>query len=215
MVENKQLKQVQRKADAYLEGTKESQHGKRPNQKMKPYVVLQYLLKQTDENHVATASDIIGFLEECGILAERRSIYKDIEEINVVALMMEEDCTIEEAKKKLKEEPDLKFVDYEPHLKGFYVRQRHFDLNDIRLLAECVYSAKFVTEGQAKRLVDVVCDFVSEPQAERIRHNAFLADRVKTNNRSVFNNISTINDAMSRRREGKSHQPEKNQLQIS
>ena len=30
---------------------KEPQHGKKPNQKLKPYVVLQYLLKRTDENH--------------------------------------------------------------------------------------------------------------------------------------------------------------------
>ena len=39
-------------------------HGKQPNHKMKPYVVFQYLLKYTDENHVASASEIKGFLEE-------------------------------------------------------------------------------------------------------------------------------------------------------
>ena len=63
-----------RKADSYLE-KKPAQHGKKPNQKVKPYVVLQYLLKYTDENHVATALDICAYLEECGIFAERRSIY--------------------------------------------------------------------------------------------------------------------------------------------
>lgn len=36
-----------------------------------------------------------------------------------------------------------------------------------------------------------------------------VADRVKTNNKSVMNNIATINDAMSRRLNGISHQPEK------
>ena len=35
-----------------------------------------------DENHVATAMDIVAYLEECAISAERRSIYRDIEEIN-------------------------------------------------------------------------------------------------------------------------------------
>ena len=48
-----------RKVDAYLEDTP-AKHGKKPNQKLKPYVVLQYLLKYTDENNVATAFDIIG-----------------------------------------------------------------------------------------------------------------------------------------------------------
>ena len=103
-----------------------------------------------------------------------------IREINLISIMMENDCTLDEAREMLEDEEE-KLVVYDPHRKGFYVRQRHFDLNDIRLLAECVYSAKFVTEGQAKRLVDVVCDFVSEHQAERIKHNAFLTDRVKTN----------------------------------
>lgn len=209
MAERKQLQKVHRKADAYLEGAKEAHHGKRPNHKLKPYIVLQYLLKQTDENNVATAFDIIAYLEECGIAAERRSIYRDIEEINLVSLMIEEDCTIDEAKEMLAEDDSLKLVTYDVHTKGFYVQQRHFDLNDIRLLAECVYSAKFVTEGQANRLVDVVCEFVSEAQAERIKHNAFLTDRVKTNNKSVINNISIINDAMSRKLEGTAHTPEK------
>ncbi|MBE6705818.1 MAG: WYL domain-containing protein [Ruminococcaceae bacterium] len=198
-----------RKADGHLQ--QEPQHGKKPNQKIKPYVVLQYLLRYTDENHVATAFDIVGYLEEAGISAERRSIYRDIEEINRVALMLEEDCTIDEAAEMLEDDEDgeLKLVIYDKSRKGFYVRQRKFDLNDIRLLAECVYSAKFVSEGQAKRLVDVVCEFVSEHQAERIRHNAFLTDRVKTNNRSVLNNIAVINEAMSTRIDGQPHTPEK------
>ena len=57
--------------------------------------------------------------------------------------------------------------------------------------------------------MDVVCDFVSEDQAHRIRHNAFLTDRVKTNNRGVLNNIAAIHEAMSRHIDGQPHTPEK------
>ena len=190
---------------------KTPRYGNKPYQKLKPYVILQYLLRETDENNIQSAEDIKAYLEEQGISAERRSIYRDIDEINLVNVMLEEECKVEEAKEMLLNDPDgdLNLVVYDKHKKGFYVRQRHFDLNDIRLLAECVYSAKFVSEGQAKRLVDVVCDFVSVYQAERIKHNAFLADRVKTNNKSVLNNISTINDAMSRKLNGLPHKPEK------
>ena len=88
-----------RKIDEHIQ--KQAQHGKKPNQKVKPYVVLQYLLRSTDENHVATAMDIVAYLEECAISAERRSIYRDIEEINRVALMLDEDCTIDEAAEML------------------------------------------------------------------------------------------------------------------
>lgn len=198
-----------RKVDEHIQ--KQAQHGKKPNQKIKPYVVLQYLLRNTDENHVATAMDIVAYLEECAISAERRSIYRDIEEINRVALMLDEDCTIDEAAELLEndENDNSKLVVYDKRRKGFYVRQRKFDLNDIRLLAECVYSAKFISQGQADRLAEVVCEFVSEHQAEKIRHNAFLTDRVKTNNRQVLSNIAAINEAMSRKIDGHPHTPEK------
>ena len=211
MAEEIVYKKFNRKADQHLNGTVEAKHGKQVNQKIKPYVVLQYLLKYSDENNVCSAFDIIAFLEDCGLSAERRSIYRDIEEINKVSLMLENECTIDEAEEMLLDDEDneLKLVVYDKNKKGFYVRQRHFDLNDIRLLAECVYSAKFIAEGQAKRLVDVVCDFVSENQAEKIRHNAFLTDRVKTINKSVLNNISLINEAMSKAIEGEKHIPEK------
>jgi len=197
---------------------KEAQHGKKPNQKIKPYVVLQYLLKNTDEDHIATAFDIIAFLEdECGIEAERRSIYKDIEEINKVALMFQQECTIDEAADMLEEDEDdsLKLVKYDKSRKGFYVQSavRQFELNDMRLLAECVYSAKFIAEGQAKRLVErVICDFISTHQAEKIKHDALLTDRVKTNNKAVLRSLSTINEAMSTKLDGKSHKPEKIQF---
>ena len=82
-------------------------------------------------------------------------------------------------------------------------------MNDIRLLAECVYSAKFIAQGQADRLADVVCEFVSEEQAKKIRHDAFLTDRVKTTNKSVLNNIAAINEAMSESIDGEPHTPEK------
>ena len=75
-------------------------HGKKPKQRMKPYIVLQYLLKNTDAEHFATGKDIEGFLQEsCLIYAERRSIYKDIEEINEVNWMLENDSDIKEAEK--------------------------------------------------------------------------------------------------------------------
>ena len=211
-------KKMTRKADKGLEGKVVAKHGKQKEQRLKTYVVLQYLLKYSDENNPKSSYDIIGYLENCGISAERRSIYKDIEDINRIMLMLQEDIDLDavgrmfaEAEESGDEEEinDLKTVLYDKNKKGFYVRQRKFEVEDMRLLAECVYSAKFIAEGQSKRLVDVICDFVSDEQAKRIRHNAFLTDRVKTDNRGVLNNIATINDALSRHLDGEPHTPEK------
>ena len=185
-------------------------HGKKENQKLKTYLVLQYLLRQSDENHVVSAENIVGYLQQiCGIYAERRSIYRDIEEINKAMLMVEEEIDVHEAEERIAEDESEKLVVYDKSKKGFYVRQRHYDLNDVRLLAECVYSAKFIEEKRAKRLVRVVCDLVSEEQAKQITHDAFLSDRVKTENTAVYYSVSTINEAMSRELNGQRHKPEK------
>ena len=74
---------------------KEAHHGKQPNQKMKPFIVMQYLQRNTDENHTCSSTDIIDYLNnECGISADRRSIYRDIAEINKAMYMIEQvSCT--------------------------------------------------------------------------------------------------------------------------
>ncbi len=158
--------------------------GKHDHQKLKTYIVLDYLMKQSDEEHTVSAKDIIDYLqEECGIETERRSIYRDIDEINKVLYMLENECGIQEAEEAI-DDPECgeeeKFIVYDPNRKGFCVRQRRYSADDIRFLAECVYAAKFIDEKRAKRLADVAASLVSQWQAESMLHDAFLTDRTKT-----------------------------------
>ena len=52
-----------------------SNKGKREHQKIKPYIVLEYLMRNSDEQHAIPASDIVNYLQEdCGIDAERCAI---------------------------------------------------------------------------------------------------------------------------------------------
>ena len=69
--------------------------GKQYDQKLKPYLVFQYLMKYSDEEHVISASEIVAYLEDVGISAERRSIYRDIEEINKALSVVEYYYTID------------------------------------------------------------------------------------------------------------------------
>lgn len=178
------------------------------NKKLKLYIILQYLLKYTDEENPVSCKDLIAFLEERGFLPERRSVYRDIHEINTGHVMMENDCTLEEAEELLAEDEEAKLVRYR-HKHGFYIQQNHYDTHDIQLLAACVYSAKFIDEKRAIRLVNVVCNFVSEHQAKKIRHEVVLTDRIKTNNRETLTTIEMLNDAMSEMLNGQPHTPEK------
>lgn len=182
--------------------------GRKPDQKMKPYLVYQYLLKNTDENHFVTAEQIVGYLQEtCGIEAERRSIYKDIDAINKALWLLENDEPIDAIDEEYFE--DEKVIVYDKHFKGFYVRQRHFEASDIRLISECIYSSKYISQDEAERLVDIMREFVSDYQAETIHADALVTNRVRTLNKSTLGNITVIYDAMSKKLDGDKHIPEK------
>lgn len=194
-----------------------NRHGKQPHQRMKPYLVYDYLLRQTDENNVRSAYDIADYLDFAfGINADRRSIYTDIEEINMVLWALDNEATMEEAEEEFEEAKeegylsDLQTIIYDKKRKGFYVQNRKFDQNDIRLLAQCVYSARFLNKGQSDRLAEAVTEFVSEHQKQSIsQENTFLTDRIRTSNSAVMNNISIINEAMRRSTKDSPHEKHK------
>ena len=49
------------------------------NKKLKLLYLTQYLWEQTDEQHPGTMQEIIAYLASCGISAERKSLYDDLE----------------------------------------------------------------------------------------------------------------------------------------
>ena len=195
--------------------------GKSEHQKLKTYLILQILQKKTDEDHLLDAEGIIGELAELGIKAERRSIYRDIQAINEACWLLErlhdgEEVDIFDAHAAIKndandEEKLICYKKLSKKNKGYYVNtnQRRYTPEQIRLLAEGVYTAKFLSAKESDMLADVLCDFVSEHQAKVIKHDAYVTDRIKTDNKNVLNYITTIDDAMATRLDGEKHEPEK------
>lgn len=153
-------------------------------------------------------------LAELGIDAERRSIYRDIEEINKALWLLEnedDDADIFAAEEAIEtdENDSEKFIVYDRHLKGFRVVRRKYELSDIRLMAECIYASRYISQSEAERLVDIIKGFVSEEQSREIRTDALVTARQRTLNKSTLRNVSTIYDAMSKMIEGEKHVPEK------
>lgn len=155
---------------------------KSENQKLKILYIAKYLLEKTDKNHAVGATDIKDYLmEEYGVESERRSIYRDI---NLLRDVFGMDIDGSQGKK-------------------FKLMSREFDFDELRLLAECVYSAKFISEAKAKELISTIGDFCSEYQEEELKSEVFLCDRVKTTQNAVLRNVVKINEAMSTREGGK------------
>ncbi len=161
---------------------------KSENQKVKTLYVAKYFLENSDENHPVTAGDVVDYLKnECGIEAERRAIYRDIAALR-----------------------DVFGMDIEGSQGGKYrLLSRQFEFDDLRLLAECVHAAKFISARQAKNLVDTLGEFCSTYQAEQLQREVFLCDRVKTTQKGTMAIISKINQAMATRQDGKPHTPQK------
>jgi hypothetical protein len=187
------------------------------NQKLKCYLVYRYLFEQSDENNRKKMKDIVSYLKtNYGIEAERKSIYNDIRDINVLLYHFDtENESIQQTEEEIaeyEEEGDdcWKTIVYTGSGREYYVRNREYNLDDIRTIATCIYSAKFITERQAQSYVNMILNtLVSEHQAKEIRQDAFLVDRGKTINKNVFYNIQTISDAM-RTTSGKNkHTPKK------
>ncbi len=218
MATNDEYKKAQRKIDETVE-PRLNRHGKQLHQRMKPYLVLDFLMRRTDEEHLRTAFDIAEYLEETfGIYADRRSIYDDIKEINKILFLLDnadDYDSIEEVDELFEEADaagelaDYQTIVYDKKRKGFYVQQRKYDLNDIRLLAACVYSARFLSKGQCDRLADAITGFVSEHQQDEIKYDTVLTDRVRTSNKQVLININNINEAMRKGTKDAPHIPHK------
>lgn len=150
---------------------------KSENQKLKILYVAKYLLENSDENHTVTTSDIVDYLiNDCGISAERRSIYRDIG--------------------ILRDEFDMDIVRGQGN--KYKLMSRQFEFDDLRLLAQCVYAAKFISEAQAKNLIDTLSEFCSKYQAKKLKTEVFVCDRVKSKQKGTMLIISNINTAMTK-----------------
>ena len=187
--------------------------GKREHQKMKPFLVMDYLMRETDEQHPVSIDDIVFYLSERGIDAENKSIKSDIEEINYILYMLEQGGTVQEAVEDLNTEDYSgdKFIFQTEDHKGYYVKRRLNDVNenDIRLLAEAIYSARFLNKKNVNRLLDIISPHISKHEVHRILHDIPELERPRTANTDVYYNVISINNAMKDGTKATPHRPEK------
>ena len=164
--------------------------GKREHQKLKPYLVLEYLMKETDEQHRVTIQDILNFLGDLGLEAEQRSVMDDVKEINYVLYMLEQGCSIDVAVEHLDsgDFDDEKFIQRSDNRREYYIARRRNDVSedDVRLIAEALYTAKFLHKKKVKDLVDVICTLVNSHSTQRIIHSIPALDRPRTTNEEVY-----------------------------
>ena len=172
-----------------MEEKKKKAGYKRKGQKYKSLLVAHFLMKYTDDEHALSTSKIISKLLDYDIEAEQHSINRDIRDLQE---LFDKDYYLDiDNNKKLNYE-----IYYDTKARGYKIINRPFDLDDLQLLADCVYSSKFITDKQAEQLINAISGFGSIHQIKNIKKNVYTNNRVKTKNTEVAKSSAKLNNAI-------------------
>ena len=103
------------------------------NNRGKALFLERFLKECTDQDHPATMEQILSWLEEHDIQAERKGIYEDLEFLRNAGT-------------------DIQAVRL-GRSTGYYIDNRDFELSELKLLVDAVQSSKFITENKSLSLI--------------------------------------------------------------
>lgn len=143
-------------------------------QKLKVLYVLDILRKYSDEENPLTANEICQYLSQQGIVAERKSVYADIEALTDFGY-------------------DI-IRSFSP--KGFFLGSREFEEAEIYLLSDAVRTAKFISPKKTRELLKKLSAMLSQSQRKKREKDIYWSPLQKCANEEIFYNIDTISKAI-------------------
>ena len=154
------------------------------NAENKPRVILilQYLLKNTDDLHTVTISDITEHLKASGIEANRHTIMRDIQQL--------QECGFD-------------IICQRSRMNQYSIGERILELPELKLLIDAVEAARFIPQPKSEALIEKLSSLASKYQAKHLSSNIYSNKRVKSDNARVYYSIDLINQAI--REIGRAH----------
>ena len=146
------------------------------NQKLKMLYLLKILFEETDQDHGLSTQDIISRLESCGVNEDRKTLYKDFDELERFGLEI------------LSEQNGRNVL--------YHLNDRTFELPEWKLLVDSVQSSKFITEKKSRQLIRKLESLVSSHEAKHLHRQVLISGRVKTMNESIYYNVDMLHDAV-------------------
>lgn len=144
---------------------------KSANQKLKLLHLAQLLHRRSDEQHPLTIADMIKYLDSCGISAERKSLYDDMEALRLFG---------------------MDIIHTPGPRGGYYLASRDFELPELKLLVDSVQSSRFITEKKTMALIKKVEGLASVYDAAQLHRQVYVSGRIKTMNESIYYNVDEI-----------------------
>ena len=147
--------------------------------KMKPLYLMRTLMEQTDEEHPLTIKDLIGELDRHGIVAERKSVYDDLERLTLYGVPIEK---------------------HRSNTVSYCVAEREFELAELRVLIDAVQSSRAIPPKKSTRLIRKLSSLASVHQGKRLRGDTLKVHQSKPMNETVLYTVDAIHTAISQSR---------------
>lgn len=141
------------------------------HQKLKMQYIVKYLYEWTDEQHPVTTRQLIEYLDQNGIMAERKSIYDDI---------------------ALLQDFGMDIIKLAGRGGGYYLASREFELAELKILVDLVQSSKFITEKKSRELIRKLESLVNHYDAGQLKRQVVVLNRTKAVNESIYYNVDMI-----------------------
>lgn len=153
---------------------------KNEKQKQKLFRLLEIFMRETDAEHGISMAEIIAYLNDYGICAERKSIYDDISALGELGFSISHNS----------EKPPKYMLDT-----GI------FELAELKMLVDAVQSSKFITAGKSREIIEKLSLFASRRQSRELSRQVYVEDRVKTLNSASIYSIDAIHTAINEGRQ--------------
>ncbi len=154
---------------------------KSDNQKLKIFYILDYLQRNSHQEHPVRAAELLSMLErQHNIVCDRKTVYSDIAAL---------------------QDYGVDIVSIPGKNGGYYIASRNFELPELKLLIDAVQSSRFLTEKKSRELIEKLCNQCSVHDAKLMRRDVLVSGRVKSMNESVYYNVDAIQEAIAQNRQ--------------
>lgn len=145
-------------------------------QKLKMLYLAKILSAETDDEHSLTMDEILQKLAEYGVNADRRTMYRDFEELRVFGLDI------------IKEKRDRNCF--------YHLGSRDFELPELKLLVDAVQASRFITNTKSRNLIRKLESLTSKYEAGQLHRQVIISGRVKSMNESIYYNVDKIHEGL-------------------
>ena len=154
---------------------------KSDNQKLKIFYILDYLQRNSHQDHPIRAAELIQMLDQQhNIACDRKTVYSDIAAL---------------------QDYGVDIVSIPGKNGGYYIASRNFELPELKLLIDAVQSSRFLTEKKSRELIEKLCNQCSVHDARLMRRDVLVSGRVKSMNETIYYNVDAIQDAIALNRQ--------------